>query len=426
VLGVEGDIGWTNSKTTLGGVAVPALFCCATASFSSSVRTTWDASIRARIGYLVTPRFLIYLTGGLAWQHFEENSSCGAPFCGANTPPLLTFIPFSFTNGFTKVGWTVGGGAETMLWSNWFVRGSYRYADFGTATFSNTDVVTGGIAGGPTFITSTLDLKLRTHTASLGVAYKFGSGAVSASEGPIYKAKAVPPASWSGFYAGLAAGLRSTRSDVTTTSAIVDGVPTDLTNFATSAPLNTASFDIGPYAGYNWQIAPQWVIGAEGDLRWADHTAELRGFPFTPGFFTSGIASDVLAVKTTWDGSARARLGYVVTPSVLAYGTGGATWLHYKVTSSCPGLCTLPFTTLAPTVIAGSATKAGWTIGGGIESLLWDRWFARADYRYADYGTRSFALSRTGTGLVASVADNFDVKIRTHTATFGIAYKFAD
>jgi hypothetical protein len=67
-----------------------------------------------------------------------------------------------------------------MLWPNWFLRASYRYAEFGTVSFNVTDVVTGGVAAGSTFITSTMDLKLRTHTASFGIAYKFGESAATA------------------------------------------------------------------------------------------------------------------------------------------------------------------------------------------------------------------------------------------------------
>jgi outer membrane immunogenic protein len=434
VLGIEADFGWADNETTLGGVAVPGLFCCASAGHSSSVRTTWDVSVRTRLGYLVTPTFLVYATGGVAWQHFEDNASCGPPVCGTAAPGL-TFVPYSFTNAFTKTGWTVGGGGEAMLWPNWFLRASYRYSDFGTVTFSNTNVVTGGGIG-PTFITSTLDQRLRTHTASLGIAYKFGgpgAGADAADtaaapirKAAIYKAPPVAPASWKGFYLGLDGGLRSTRTDVTTTSAFVDGVPTDLANFATSAPLNKSSFRFGPYAGYNWQVAPHWVVGIEGDWGWANRTASLPGFPFTPGFVTSGIATDALSVKTAWDASARGRIGHLVTPAVLAYMTGGAAWLHYEVTSACPGLCALPLFSLSPAIITSSATKAGWTIGGGVESLWWGGWLARAEYRYADFGTESFTLTRTGGGLITSVVDNFDVKIRTHTATVGLAYKFAD
>jgi outer membrane immunogenic protein len=64
VFGAEADFGWTDNKTTLNGVAIPAFFCCANIGLSSSVSTNWDASVRARAGFLVTPTFMVYLTGG--------------------------------------------------------------------------------------------------------------------------------------------------------------------------------------------------------------------------------------------------------------------------------------------------------------------------------------------------------------------------
>ena len=151
-----------------------------------------------------------------------------------------------------------------------------------------------------------------------------------------------------------------------------------------------------------------------------------RRFPAS-GFNTSGIAIDGLSVKTTWDACARGRIGYLLSPTVLGYVTGGAAWLHYDVTSACPGLCALPIFALGPFIISNSATRTGWTVGGGFEALLWSRWFARGEYRYADFGTESFTTVRTGTlGLITSVVDNFDVKVRTHTFKFGLAYKFTD
>jgi outer membrane immunogenic protein len=69
-------------------------------------------------------------------------------------------------------GWTVGGGAEWMLNRNWLIRGEYRYADFGTlrSTFFNTAVTPGGFVGSDTIAT---DIHVRTHLATIGIAYKF-------------------------------------------------------------------------------------------------------------------------------------------------------------------------------------------------------------------------------------------------------------
>ena len=69
-------------------------------------------------------------------------------------------------------------------------------------------------------------------------------------------------------------------------------------------------------------------------------------------------------------------------------------------------------------MVTNAATKAGWTIGGGLETALGANWFARGDYRYADFGTSSFTINRLG------FSTNFDLALRTHTATFGLSYKF--
>jgi outer membrane immunogenic protein len=47
---------------------------------------------------------------------------------------------------------------------------------------------------------------------------------------------------------------------------------------------------------------------------------------------------------------------------------------------------------------------------------------ARAEYRYADFGSAAFTIIRTN--ATSSTIDNFDVRLRTHTLNFGLAYRF--
>jgi outer membrane immunogenic protein len=72
----------------------------------------------------------------------------------------------------------VGAGLETLLWSNWFVRAEYRYADFGTASFTDSIFapaprlsVCPGCVPGTT--TATFDVHMQTHTALFGLGYRF-------------------------------------------------------------------------------------------------------------------------------------------------------------------------------------------------------------------------------------------------------------
>jgi outer membrane immunogenic protein len=68
---------------------------------------------------------------------------------------------------------------------------------------------------------------------------------------------------------------------------------------------------------------------------------------------------------------------------------------------------------------SSTVTKTGWTVGGGVETMLWCNWIARAQYRYADFGTVSNRLPPApNAGWHASV------KVQTHTAVLGLAYKF--
>jgi outer membrane immunogenic protein len=74
--------------------------------------------------------------------------------------------------------------------------------------------------------------------------------------------------------------------------------------------------------------------GLEGDVGFGSKTGTINGVPLpgVGGFSTFNTQCDSFAVKTTWDASARACLGYLVTPDLLVYATGGAAWLHLEVT----------------------------------------------------------------------------------------------
>jgi outer membrane immunogenic protein len=240
---------------------------------------------------------------------------------------------------------------------------------------------------------------------------------------PFAKASPMSAPSWTGFYAGLGLGFRTTQTDLTTTSLLLAGVPADLSQSVVTQPFDGTGFRANPYVGFNWQVGPQWVIGLEGDVGFGDQTTRLAGFRSSPVFGSSTFAIDGLAVKSTWDASARGRIGYLLTPATLVYATGGAAWQHYEVTSTCAS-STCTGNGVAPSLVANSNTRMGWTIGGGIETALGGNWLARAEYRYADFGTTPFTIARTATSGPARTADNFDATLRTHVASFGVAYKF--
>jgi outer membrane immunogenic protein len=178
LVGIEGDAAWADQTTTHLGGGLPGAINGFLVAFpgnlpngpadSFAIRTRWDASARVRLGYLVTPTTLLYLTGGAAWLNFNSTSTCALAPAGSCTP---TVSPLSITNETTKLGWTLGGGGEVRLSSNWFLRGEYRYADFGTSSYVNMPV--NNLFGASFVYQDTYSLHLRTHTGLIGIAYKF-------------------------------------------------------------------------------------------------------------------------------------------------------------------------------------------------------------------------------------------------------------
>jgi outer membrane immunogenic protein len=54
--------------------------------------------------------------------------------------------------------------------------------------------------------------------------------------------------------------------------------------------------------------------------------------------------------------------------------------------------------------------------------MLWANWVARAEYRYAHFGTITNVDTRVAPTFTEVVT--YELKPKTHTAVFGLAYKF--
>jgi len=246
-----------------------------------------------------------------------------------------------------------------------------------------------------------------------------------------------PAADWSGFYVGLGVGMRSTQPDARVTEVLLSGGGGGLAatcaflvpfgGCVTGQPLNDTALRASLYSGFNWQIAPQWVVGIEGDYGYADKTTTLRGMEYPVSTRLTGSAADSFSVKTTWDASARARIGYLPNPAVMLYATGGAAWLHIESTSTCNisinANCSSPIGS-GPFSITNSTTRLGWTVGGGLEAMLSPNWIARGEYRYADFGNIGNSDRRLLIGGAIEQIVSYDIHMKAHTATFGLAYKF--
>lgn len=107
VYGVEGDLGYNGEKGTNN-----------TSGYKSEGGL--EGSLRARLGYSVSPDILLYGTAG-----------------GAGKNVKVTDLNNDNSESNGMYGWTAGVGTDIKFTDNVFGRVEYRYTDFGSKNFDN-------------------------------------------------------------------------------------------------------------------------------------------------------------------------------------------------------------------------------------------------------------------------------------------------
>jgi opacity protein-like surface antigen len=134
---------------------------------------------------------------------------------------------------------------------------------------------------------------------------------------------------------------------------------------------------VGGHAGYLWQWGSA-VGGFEIDYSAASLKQDQSIVDVDNAAFTDTRSSKIDAL-----GSARARLGWLWTPNLLAYGTAGIGLAHSKVLDG--SLTVSSFESETSTV-----TSFGWVVGAGLEYQFANNWRLRAEYLHYDFGTVSY------------------------------------
>ncbi len=133
----------------------------------------WFGTVRGRVGATVTPTFLTYVTGGLAYGQVKVNQHVqGVNVFGATGANGATFAAVDETFGATKTkaGWTIGGGVEGVLGGNWTGRIEYLYVDLGKVSGSFT---TSLIAPSGSSLVAGFSSHVTDHIVRVGVSYTF-------------------------------------------------------------------------------------------------------------------------------------------------------------------------------------------------------------------------------------------------------------
>jgi outer membrane immunogenic protein len=290
--------------------------------------------------------------------------------------------------------------------------------------------------------------------SATAIALAFSAGSAFAADIPSYKAPPpyIPPPplmTWTGFYAGLNAGYGwgGATNAATATWPLLDAVAVFANNFdppnvvagrlfnGAAALTNTGVANVnrngfigGGQIGYNYQWGSRFLVGLEADIQGAGirgsggYVGGLRdgvqwndGLPGAPCgplvnciLNRTALGSGQVTAGVDWMGTVRGRVGYLVTPTMLVYGTGGLAYggvraaaAHSATTQFTLSGLNPPFTALngayiLPTVPGAahySNTRVGWTAGGGLEWMFMPNWSLKAEALYFNLGNVTLASS---------------------------------
>ena len=162
---------------------------------------------------------------------------------------------------------------------------------------------------------------------------------------------------------------------------------------------NDARFLGGVQAGFDYQFAPNWLIGIEGQYSWLSGNSVNAVFP--NGYV---YANDRRGI-----GSVTGRLGYTWGPA-LVYAKGGYAWREGNTLGMTIGGVPQAFAT-------SGNSKDGYTVGAGLEYLFAPNWSAKAEYQYYNFGN---------TTVTAGPADTLGARFRNdeHSVKVGVNYRF--
>jgi outer membrane immunogenic protein len=274
-----------------------------------------------------------------------------------------------------------------------------------------------------------------------------GVGTTVAADLPVkapVKALPAPVATWTGCYVGANGGgiiggdrySLAQGGDFLAPNNIFSSPANNITDTFRS---RDSGFTGGGQVGCNWQAGAKVVWGVEGDINGATRLTDTRSFgplgPFAPvpgnnpGALLAASHTETLTKDLNWFATFRGRVGFLATPTLLLYGTGGLAVAD--INSSTNVVFGTDQFFLGGFNFNGSTstTRAGWTVGAGAEWLFAPHWSVKAEYLFLDFGSFGYNSPCTSAppgscGPGTNFLWTTSVRAQEHIARFGVNYHF--
>lgn len=273
-------------------------------------------------------------------------------------------------------------------------------------------------------------LRAKAYTHNGKVAKNYSNTDYSSALPNIKGQPTVSPAPlWTGFYAGLNAGYGFGTANNAQQYGWADPAyqqqftgyqDSGAATFALAASYSVLGRNItqggfigGGQVGYNYQYGQSTVIGFEADIQGSGISGEgssngaaLNTHDNGLGFYSTRVP---IIAGINWMGTARGRVGYLVTPTVLLYATGGLAYGGTYLKTYPTSYDIHPTDWARPHAIwtqnSQQNLNVGWTAGGGFEWMVMPNWSIKGEALYYDLGNTSVS-NLAYSGGYSSTGDN--------------------
>ena len=275
------------------------------------------------------------------------------------------------------------------------------------------------------------------------------SATAFAADLPSHKApvEAPPPAPiWTGFYAGLNAGgtWSNNSTNISTTPIYINPILSTFSGpvaaMVASGALNSnaGGFIGGGQVGYNYQFMSMFIAGIEADIQGIAGSSAAQG-AITAAIIPYGNPNDTWAnykgvINTlNYLGTVRGRIGFLVTPSILIFGSGGLAYgdVNSQANLTWTGAPVINFSSGGSTFFGQGSytnTNVGWTAGGGAEWMFMSNWSAKIEYLYYDLGSVNYTTyslrPRNGGSANFLMSTNTSTRFNGNVVRAGVNYHF--
>ena len=184
----------------------------------------------------------------------------------------------------------------------------------------------------------------------------------------------------------------------------------------------------GIQGGCNYQWAPNWLVGVEGELFWSGIKGGFTALEDGGGVGDPGTFSRFES-RNRWDADLALRFGFVAGSSLFYAKAGVAlgsfryieTHDDFPTTHACPGQAIVGNQVVnGQCSVSLSNTRAGLLVGLGWETVLFSpHWTFKAEWNFIDYGTHSIAYPSASAAI-----QSFPVKDTKNILKVGLNFYF--